>query len=79
MMGLDNLVDISQERITVDATVLGRLLAAAERNITDAHVTEISAENQFNAAYKAIMQLAMWHCWPPYDHDTAAQPDYRCG
>ena len=44
--------------MTVDAAVIRRLLSAASRNIADAHVTEISSENQFDAAYKAIMQLA---------------------
>ncbi len=57
-MSLDNLIGISLERISVDEAVIGRLLSAASRNIDDAHVTEISAENQFDAAYKAIMQLA---------------------
>lgn len=57
-MSLDNLVGKSLERITVDTAVIGRLLSAASRNIADAHVTEISAENQFDAAYKAIMQMA---------------------
>ncbi|MEL0586141.1 MAG: hypothetical protein AAES65_14825 [Candidatus Thiodiazotropha sp. (ex. Lucinoma kazani)] len=55
---MDNLVGKSLERITVDAAVIGRLLSAARRNIADAHVTEISNENQFDAAYKAIMQMA---------------------
>ncbi|GMQ87742.1 MAG: hypothetical protein BMS9Abin08_0948 [Gammaproteobacteria bacterium] len=57
-MSLDNLVGINLEKITPDATVIGRLLSAARRNIADAHVKEISAENRFDAAYKAIMQLA---------------------
>ena len=57
-MSLDNLVGISLERMTADAAVIGRLLSAARRNIADAHVTEISSENQFDAAYKAIMQMA---------------------
>lgn len=57
-MSLDNLVGISLERISVDGAVFSRLLSAASRNIADAHVREISAENQFDAAYKAIMQLA---------------------
>jgi hypothetical protein len=57
-MGLDNLVGISLEKIKPDAAVIGRLLSAARRNIADAHVREISAENRFDAAYKAIMQLA---------------------
>lgn len=57
-MGLDNLIGLSLEQITPDGATIRRLLAAAERNITDAQVTQISAENRFDAAYKAIMQLA---------------------
>lgn len=57
-MSLDNLVGISLEKIKPDAAVTGRLLSAARRNIVDAHVREISAGNRFDAAYKAIMQLA---------------------
>lgn len=57
-MSLANLVGISLENITPDAAVIGRLLSAAKWNIADAHVVEISAENRFDAAYKAIMQLA---------------------
>jgi len=58
IVNLDNLVGISLEKITPDAAVIGRLLSAAKRNIADAYVVEISAENRFDAAYKAIMQLA---------------------
>lgn len=57
-MGLDKLVGIALDRIDPDASVIKRLISAAERNIADAHVTEISAENRFDVAYKAIMQLA---------------------
>ena len=57
-MSLDNLVGISLESVTPDVAVIGRLLSAARRNIADAQVSEISAENRFDAAYKAIMQLA---------------------
>lgn len=57
-MSLDNLVGISLEKVAPDAAVIGRLLSAARRNIADAGVTAISAENRFDAAYKAIMQLA---------------------
>lgn len=57
-MSLDNLVGISLERTSQDAGAIGRLLSAARRNIADARVTAISAENRFDAAYKAIMQLA---------------------
>jgi len=57
-MSLDNLVGISLERIEPDALGINKLVSAAERNISDAHVTEVSNENRFDAAYKAIMQLA---------------------
>ena len=40
-----------------------RLLEAAKRNLADAHITEISAENRFDAAYKCIMQCAMLALW----------------
>ena len=36
-----------------------RLLAAAERNLADSHVTQVSDENRFDAAYKAIMQCSL--------------------
>jgi hypothetical protein len=57
-MSLASLVGISLEKVAPDTAVIGRLLSAAKRNIADAHVREISAENSFDAAYKAIMQLA---------------------
>lgn len=57
-MSLNNLVGISLQRIQPDTAVIKRLLSAASRNIADAHVRDISAENRFDAAYKAIMQLA---------------------
>ena len=57
-MGLDKLVGITLDRIKPDVSVVKRLISSAERNIADAHVLEISAENRFDVAYKAIMQLA---------------------
>ena len=57
-MSLDNLIGRTLEKIEPDASVIKRLLSSAKRNIADAYVTEISLENQFDAAYKAIMQLA---------------------
>ena len=58
-MTLKNLLGISLDAVEPDKAHIGRLLAAAERNIADAQVMEVSAENRFDAAYKAIMQLAM--------------------
>ena len=40
-----------------------RLLEAVKRNLADVHITEISAENRFDAAYKCIMQCAMLALW----------------
>lgn len=57
-MSLDNLVGISLVRIDPDELAIRRLLQAAKRNIADAHVKAVSHENRFDAAYKAIMQLA---------------------
>lgn len=57
-MTLDNLIGKSLEKIEPDTTVILRLIKAAERNICDAAITELSNENRFDAAYKAIMQLA---------------------
>jgi hypothetical protein len=57
-MGLDNLVGRTLERITPDSATISRLMNAARRNIADAKITAVSAENRFDAAYKAIMQLA---------------------
>ncbi|PKL94547.1 MAG: DNA-binding protein [Gammaproteobacteria bacterium HGW-Gammaproteobacteria-8] len=57
-MTLDNLVGNTLERINPDPEGIRRLLEAAERNLADARVEAISQENRFDAAYKAIMQLA---------------------
>ncbi|TCK18987.1 hypothetical protein DFR30_2277 [Thiogranum longum] len=57
-MSLENLVGVSLERVEPDVSVISRLIAAAERNIADSHILEVSSENRFDAAYKAIMQLS---------------------
>lgn len=57
-MSLDNLLGRSLERIEPDTATIRRLREAARRNIADAEVEAISRENRFDAAYKAIMQLA---------------------
>jgi hypothetical protein len=57
-MSLNNLLGKTLERIDIDPEAITRLLIAAKRNIEDAHITAISLENRFDAAYKAIMQLA---------------------
>lgn len=57
-MTLDNLIGKLLERIEPDPIAIQRLLDAAERNIADAELMELSNENRFDVAYKAIMQLA---------------------
>lgn len=57
-MTLDNLIGISLEKITPHKDAINRLLHAAERNIVDSKIDLVSTENRFDAAYKAIMQLA---------------------
>lgn len=56
---LKNLLGISLDAIEPDAAAVGKLLAAAQRNLADAQLAGLSAENRFDAAYKAIRQLAM--------------------
>ncbi len=57
-MTLSNLIGRNLEKITVDPHTIERLVAAAKRNIVDSKVIAVSAENRFDAAYKAIMQIA---------------------
>lgn len=57
-MSLANLVGISLEKIEPDQASIRKLLDAARRNIVDAHLQQLSIENRFDAAYKAVMQLA---------------------
>ena len=58
-MSLDNLVGRTLERVAPDRAGIARMLAAAGRNLADARLAALSAENRFDAAYKAIMQCAM--------------------
>lgn len=59
-MTLQNLLKIGQlKEHPADAEEIRRLLAAAGRNLADARVTAISPETRFDAAYKAIMQVAL--------------------
>lgn len=57
-MGLENLLGRTLERIEPTPDGIQKLLEAARRNMDDATVTRISTETRFDAAYKAIMQLA---------------------
>jgi hypothetical protein len=57
-MTLTNLLGISLDAVVADRAQVARLLAAAQRNIADAQLQGLSSENRFDAAYKAIMQIA---------------------
>lgn len=59
-MSLQNLLKIGQlKEHPPNAAEIRQLLAAAQRNLADARVREISLETRFDAAYKAIMQAAL--------------------
>lgn len=58
-MSLQNLLGISLDRVAPDKAQTAKLLAAARRNLADAQIADLSTENKFDAAYKAVMQLAM--------------------
>ena len=52
-MTLQNLLAIRQlQEYSADPAAVRKLLDAARRNLADARVTEISADNRFDAAYK---------------------------
>lgn len=59
-MTLENLLKTGQLKAhEADAKELRRLLDAARRNLRDSAATNISPENRFDAAYKAVMQSAL--------------------
>lgn len=63
-MTLENLLAIHKlQRFEASPEGVRRLLAAAERNLADANLAGLSAENRFDAAYKAILQCAMAGLW----------------
>lgn len=82
-MSLQNLQSIGQLLPhEPDAGGIAKLLQAARRNLADAAITQLSADNRFDAAYKCIMQCAMLGLWAngyrtstskPGHHQTAIQ------
>ncbi len=54
-----------------------RLLAAATRNLADARIAQLSAENRFDAAYKYIMQCAMLGLWANGYRTSTSQPGHH--
>jgi uncharacterized protein (UPF0332 family) len=59
-MSLENLLKTKQLKEHRPAPAeIRRLLDAANRNLKDSAATNISPENRFDAAYKAVMQSAL--------------------
>ncbi len=54
-----------------------RLLASARRNLDDARLTSVSADNRFDAAYKTIMQCAMIGLWANGYRTATSQPGHH--
>ncbi|NOU41583.1 MAG: DNA-binding protein [Methylotenera sp.] len=77
-MILVNLLKINKLQVhSPSRDAVQRLLEAANRNIADAHITEISAENRFDAAYKCIMQCAMLALWVNGYRTSTSQPGHH--
>lgn len=77
-MTLENLLAIHRlQRFEADAAGVRRLLEAAERNLKDAGIAALSAENRFDAAYKAIMQCAMVGLWANGYRTSTSQPGHH--
>lgn len=77
-MTLENLLAIHKlQNFEPSAAGVQRLLAAAERNLVDAGIAALSAENRFDAAYKAIMQCAMIGLWANGYRTSISQPGHH--
>ena len=77
-MSLANLLKINKLQIhNPSRDDVQRLLEAAKRNLADAHINEISAENRFDAAYKCIMQCAMVALWVNGYRTSTSQPGHH--
>jgi hypothetical protein len=77
-MTLENLLAIHRLQ-AFEATPDGvqRLLASAERNLVDVRLAGLSADNRFDAAYKAIMQCAMIGLWANGYRTATSQPGHH--
>ncbi len=77
-MTLENLLAIRRlQRHEAGNAAIEKLLKAAERNLADARVTTISAENRFDAAYKAILQCAMAALWAKGYRTSTSEPGHH--
>jgi hypothetical protein len=63
-MSLQNLLKIRQlDEHTTDAAQVEKMLDSAERSVADAKESSIGLDTRFDAAYRAITQLAMVALW----------------
>jgi hypothetical protein len=77
-MSLANLVKINKLQLhNPSKDDVHRLLSAAKRNLADAHISELSPENRFDAAYKCIMQCAMLALWVNGYRTSTSQPGHH--
>jgi len=77
-MSLENLLKTKQlQPHNPPREAVQRLLQAAVRNIADARIEDISGENRFDAAYKAIMQCAMVALWANRYRTATSQPGHH--
>jgi uncharacterized protein (UPF0332 family) len=77
-MSLENLLAINRLfRHDASPESIRKLIAAADRNLADARATNISVENRFDAAYKAIMQCAMAALWTKGYRTSTSEPGHH--
>lgn len=77
-MTLANLLAIQRlQAFKANPAGVQRLLAAAARNLADAGLAQLSPENRFDAAYKAILQCAMLGLWAHGYRTSTHQPGHH--
>ena len=77
-MSLSNLQAIGRlQPLPPDPAGMAKLLRAAQQNLADAQVPQISAGNRFDAAYKCIMQCAMLGLWANGWRTSTSQPGHH--
>lgn len=77
-MTLQNLLAIQRlQAHNADRAAIQKLLQAARRNLADAQVAQVSADNRFDAAYKCIMQCAMLGLWANGYRTATSQPGHH--
>ena len=77
-MSLQNLLAIGRlQEHTPDSGGVAKLLQAAQRNLADARIAQVSPDNRFDAAYKCIMQCAILGLWANGYRTSTSQPGHH--